>query len=84
MRVVPVLVRLATEAAKRPFVHKGLLTELVRYGNVQAVLAHSKGRLSAAVEYYEQARRIPSLNTSIHFWLQYGIARLSLQSSIAG
>ncbi len=56
---------------------KSLFTSLMRFSFIERLLPQ-KGKLDSLIKYYEDLKvRVPELIHHPHFWLQYGMARMS-------
>lgn len=73
------LIRLAKEAGKR-YELRPLLKEMVRYSNVQGIIRDDKNREKHAVRFYEAVKSVKWLNHAPHFWFQYAVASLAINS----
>lgn len=54
-----------------------ILNEMMRYGNVNAILPE-QGRREATISFYEGVKNLPSAKRNPQFWLQYAIACLAI------
>ena len=58
-----------------------IFKELMQFRNVQEVLPE-QGRMDAVVGFYERMKNLRGCKRNPQFWLQYGIARMSLKQYI--
>lgn len=58
--------------------YRQILRDLMRFSNIQSVLP-SQHRMNAVLVYYERIKNLKFSQRNPNFWLQYGIAELSLQ-----
>lgn len=76
--LIPILLKLATHASKAARGvprYMNLLTEMLRYSNLQRIIPEV-GRREAAIRYYEGVKTLPQTQRNPLFWLQYAIACL--------
>lgn len=81
MHIVDLLVKVINKSYSLMhfnFIYKNIYYDLQRYGVVQTLLPDSKKRESL-IKYFEAIKNTGRNKWSPHFWVQYGIARLSFE-----
>jgi len=80
--IIDVLLNIVQTANKLPnsdYIANNLKKDVVRFGNIQAIIPKSSSRENAIIRFYEYVKNVGRYSTNPHFWLQYAIAQLEFK-----